>query len=156
MKMSMLSSCSSHLDLDMNYQAIDSIERLLMSSSSKEINKKRPIFSRLSCLGPIKSKEFGNADNLKDIFGEYACLNGSDLYQNSPQVIEEWKQNKMILAQKQGSSKTDIELYCDRWKYDTEKRNYHLKLMTKLASKSQKYLKWMLVGNSWKLPSTHP
>merc|ERR1712062_242946 len=106
--------------------------------------------------GPIKNKEFGNEDNLKDIFGEYACLNGSNLYQNSPQVIEEWKQNKMILAQKQGSSKTDIEFYCNRWKYDTEKRNYHLKLMTKLASKSQKYLKWMLVGNAWKLPSTHP
>merc|ERR1712228_1105679 len=51
-----------------------------------------------------------------DIFGEYSCLNGSDLYGTSPRVIEEWKQNKMILAQKQGSSKTDIELYCNPWK----------------------------------------
>ena len=153
MKMSMLSSCSSHLDLDMNYQAIDSIERLLLS---KETKKKQPIFPRLSCLGPIKNKEFADEDNLKDIFGEYSCLNGSNLYGTSAQVIQEWKQKKMILAQKQGSSKSDIELYCDQWKYDSEKRNYHLKLMAKLASKSQQSLKWMLVSNTWKLPSTHP
>merc|ERR1712003_391498 len=102
----MLSSCSSHLDLDMNYQAIDSIERLLMS---KNTNKKQPIFTRLSCLGPINHKAFGDEDNLRDIFGEYSCLNGSNLYDTSPQVIEEWRQNKMVLAQKQGSSKTDIE-----------------------------------------------
>ena len=62
----------------------------------------------------------------------------------------------MILAQKQGSSKSDIELYCDKWKYDTEKQNYHLKLMTKLAKQSQSPLKWNLVTNTWKLPTTHP
>ena len=163
MKMSMLSSCSSHLDLNMNYQAISSIEKLLISQQPQHIQTikqmNQPIFPRLSCLGPINDKYFRNKRNKwyrNEIFGEYSCLNGSNLYDTSSKVVQEWKQNKMILAQKQGSSKSDIDLYCDKWKYDTEKQNYHLKLMTKLASKAQSPLKWNLINNTWKLPTTHP
>eukprot|EP01084_Bolivina_argentea_P155877 271628_1 len=162
MKMSMLSSCSTHLDLNMNYQAIDSIEKLLMfdmhlNQSAKYKSKKRPFFPRLSCLGPVSNEYLSDNYILNSkIFGEYSCLSGSDLYGTNDKIIEEWKQNKMILAEKQGSSKSDIDLWSNKWTYDRQKQNYHLKLMTKLASKTDTTLKWHLINKAWKLPSVHP
>merc|ERR1719242_1721204 len=66
LKMSMLSSCSSHLDLNLNFQAIDSVEKMFIPHSSASMSMKpqhskstmkqimnQPVFSRLSCLGPV-------------------------------------------------------------------------------------------------------
>lgn len=152
MKISMVSCNSSHLDLDLNFQCLQTMEQLFYDDHS-------PIFSRLSCLGPISKSNLSQSEwKSGEIFGEYSTLNGTDLYSiSSKNMIENWKQ-KSRMAEEMDQNEIGRDLYGCRFSWE-DKKMYALKLMNELAMNSKrvcKHLNWNLIHQPWQLPKYHP
>ncbi|ETO22650.1 hypothetical protein RFI_14543, partial [Reticulomyxa filosa] len=148
MKMAMLSTASSHIPMDLNYQLMDSIQQLFALPVQDKKKVMPPIFhDRLMCLSPIPDSYFSDHSS-----GEHSSINGSSIYQNN----DSNKQEKLKLLSLKHVSPSDITavLMTDM--------NTHQRLYAKLLSGGGEFPTSIyprnghLIYQAWKFPSNFP